>query len=57
MTSSIYEISALLDLPQSTVSAIVAVLRHLGKLTAQPQSGRPHNLEDILSLNLHEILN
>jgi hypothetical protein len=38
------QISALLELPFSTVSAVIVKWKHLGATTAQPQSDRPHKL-------------
>ena len=38
---SVCEISTLLDLPLSTVSAITVKWKRLGEATAQPQSSRP----------------
>ena len=43
---SVYQMSALLELPQSTVSAVIVKWKHLGATTAQPRSGRPHNLTE-----------
>jgi transposase len=38
--------SALLELPQSTVSAVILKWKRLGATTAQPRSGRPHMLTE-----------
>ena len=38
---SVCQISALLEVPRSTVSADIVKRKHLGETTAQPQSSRP----------------
>ena len=43
---SVREISALLELPQSTVSAVIVKWKRLGATTAQPQSSRLHKLTE-----------
>ena len=43
---SVFPISALLELPRSTVSAIIVKWKRLGATTAQLQSGRPHKLTE-----------
>ena len=43
---SVRQISALLELLQSTVSAVIVTWKHLGATTAQPRSGRPHKLTE-----------
>ena len=43
---SVHQISALLELPRSTVSAVIVKLKRLGATTAQPRSGRPHKLTE-----------
>ena len=43
---SVHKISAVLELPQSTVSAVVVKWKRLGATTAQPRSGRPHKLTE-----------
>jgi hypothetical protein len=43
---SVNQISALLELPQSTVSAVIVKCKHLGATTAQPRSGGPHKLTE-----------
>ena len=43
---SVCKISALLELPQSTVSAVIVKWKHLVARTAQPRSGRPHKLTE-----------
>ena len=40
------KISALLELPRSTVSAVIVKWKRLGATTALPQSGRPHKLTE-----------
>ena len=40
------QISALLELPRSTVSAVIVKWKCLGPTTAQPRSGRPHKLTE-----------
>ena len=40
------QISVLLELPRSTVSAVIVKWKRLGATTAQPQSGRPHKLTE-----------
>jgi len=41
---SVREMSALLDVPRSTVSAIIVKWKRRGATTARPQSGRPRKL-------------
>ena len=41
-----FHISALLELPRSTVSAVIVEWKLLGATTAQPRSGRPHKLTE-----------
>uniref|UniRef100_A0A8K9XR22 Myosin IXA n=1 Tax=Oncorhynchus mykiss TaxID=8022 RepID=A0A8K9XR22_ONCMY len=41
-----HHISALLELPQSTVSAVIVKWKRLGATTPQPRSGRPHKLTE-----------
>uniref|UniRef100_A0A8K9UPY6 Transposase Tc1-like domain-containing protein n=1 Tax=Oncorhynchus mykiss TaxID=8022 RepID=A0A8K9UPY6_ONCMY len=41
---SVRQISALLELPRPTVSAVVVKWKCLGATTAQPRRGRPHKL-------------
>ena len=41
---SVRQISALLELPRSTESAVIMKWKRLRATTAQPQSGRPHKL-------------
>ena len=43
---SVHQISAQLELPQSTVSAVIGKSKHLGATIAQPRSGRPHKLTE-----------
>ncbi|KAL7842614.1 hypothetical protein SRHO_G00243030 [Serrasalmus rhombeus] len=43
---SVREISAMLDLPRSTVSAVIVKWKRLGATTALPRSGRPHKLSE-----------
>uniref|UniRef100_A0A3B4Z9W2 Aminoacyl tRNA synthase complex-interacting multifunctional protein 1-like n=1 Tax=Stegastes partitus TaxID=144197 RepID=A0A3B4Z9W2_9TELE len=43
---SVREISALLDLPRSTVSAVILKWKRGGITTALPRSGRPHKLKE-----------
>ncbi|XP_034144669.1 uncharacterized protein LOC109614805 isoform X2 [Esox lucius] len=43
---SVRQISALLELPRSTVSAVIVKWKRLGATTAQPRSGRPHKLTE-----------
>ena len=43
---SVPQISALLELSRSTVSAVIVKWKHLGATTAQLQSGRPHKLTE-----------
>ena len=43
---SVPQISALLELPQSTLSAVIVKWKHLGATTAQPRSGRPLKLTE-----------
>lgn len=45
---SVHEIPALLDLSQSTVSAVMGKWKHLGATTAQPQSGSKYKLRVLL---------
>ncbi|CAI9611934.1 unnamed protein product [Staurois parvus] len=40
-SKSIHEISLLLNIPWSTVSAIITKWKQLGTTATQPQSGRP----------------
>jgi hypothetical protein len=39
-------LSALLELPRSTVRAVIVKWKHLGATTPQPLSGRPHKLTE-----------
>ena len=41
---SVLQNSALLELPRSTVSAVIGKWKRLGATMDQPQSGRPHKL-------------
>ena len=43
---SVHQISALLELPWSTVSAVIVKWKRLGATIAQPQSGSPHKLTE-----------
>jgi transposase len=43
---SVRQISVLLELPQSTVTAVIVKWKHLGATTAQPWSGMPHKLTE-----------
>jgi transposase len=43
---SVSPILALLDQPQSNVSAVIVKWKHLGATTAQPRSGKPHKLTE-----------
>ena len=43
---SVREISALLNLPRSTVSAVILKWKRGGITTALPRSGRPHRLKE-----------
>ena len=43
---SVRQISALLELPQSTVSVVIVKWKRLGATTAQPRSCRPHKLTE-----------
>ena len=43
---SVHQISALLELPRSNVSAVIVKWKCLGAKTAQPQSGRPNKLTE-----------
>ena len=43
---SVHQISVLLDLPRSTVSAVIVKWKRRGATTAQPRSGRPHKLTE-----------
>ena len=43
---SVHQISTLLELPRSTVSAVIVKWKRLGAPTAQPRSGRPHKLTE-----------
>ena len=43
---SVRQISALLEMPQSTVSAVIVKWKRLGATATQPRSGRPHKLTD-----------
>lgn len=43
---SVREISALLSLPRSTVSAVILKWKRGGITTALPRSGRPHKLKE-----------
>ena len=47
------QISALLEMPWSTVSAVIVKWKRLGATTAQPRSGRPHKLTE----RDHRVLN
>ncbi|CAI9615308.1 unnamed protein product [Staurois parvus] len=42
----IYEISLLLNIPQSPVSGIITKWKQLGTTLTQPQSGRPHKMTE-----------
>ena len=44
--ASVCQISSLLDLPRSTVSAVIVKWKRPGATAAQPRSGRPHNLTE-----------
>jgi hypothetical protein len=39
-------ISGLIELPRSTVSAVIVNWKHQGATTTQPRSGRPHKLTE-----------
>ena len=41
-----HQISAMLELPLSTVSGFIMKLKPLGETTAQPRSGRPHKFTE-----------
>ena len=43
---SVHQISALIEMPRSTVSAVIVKWKGLGATTAQQQSGRPHKLTE-----------
>jgi transposase len=43
---SVCQISALLELPQSTISVVIVKWKHLGATTAQPRSDRQHKLTE-----------
>ena len=43
---SVHQISVLLELPRSTVSAVIVKWKRLGATTAQPRGGRPHKLTE-----------
>uniref|UniRef100_UPI00358F9E42 uncharacterized protein isoform X2 n=1 Tax=Myxine glutinosa TaxID=7769 RepID=UPI00358F9E42 len=43
---SVRKISALLELPRSTVGAVIVKWKRHGATTAQPRSGRPHKLTE-----------
>ncbi|CAI9615933.1 unnamed protein product, partial [Staurois parvus] len=43
---SIYEISLLLNIPQSTVSGIITKWKQLGTTATQPQSGRSRKMTE-----------
>ncbi|XP_076358937.1 uncharacterized protein LOC143251552 [Tachypleus tridentatus] len=43
---SIRQISALLELPRSTVSTVTVKWKRLAKAIAQPRSGRPHRFTE-----------
>ena len=43
---SVCQISALLELPRSSVCAVSMMWKRLGATTAQPGSGRPHKLTE-----------
>ena len=43
---SVRQISALLELPQSTVSAVIVKWKRLGAITAYLRSGRPQKLTE-----------
>ena len=45
-TSQFVKISALLELPRATVSAVIVKWKHLGTTTAQLPSGRPHKFTE-----------
>jgi transposase len=40
------EMSAVLELSRSTVSAVIVKWKRLSATTAQPQSGRPHKITE-----------
>ena len=46
VNKSVRQISALLELPWSTVSAVIVKWKRLGATTAQLQSGRRHKLTE-----------
>uniref|UniRef100_A0A673XIB5 ATP-dependent DNA/RNA helicase DHX36 n=1 Tax=Salmo trutta TaxID=8032 RepID=A0A673XIB5_SALTR len=46
--NSVCHISAILELPWSTVSAFIVKWKCLGTSTAQPRSGRPHELVELI---------
>ncbi|KAG9278344.1 hypothetical protein AMEX_G6194 [Astyanax mexicanus] len=43
---SVREISAMLEMPRSTVSSVIVKWKRLGITTALPRSGRPHKLSN-----------
>ena len=45
-SKSVHQIYALLELRQSTASAVIVKQKRLGATTAQPRSGRPHKLTE-----------
>jgi hypothetical protein len=44
---SVCQISVLLELPQSTVSAVIVKWKRLGATMAQPRRDRPHKLKEL----------
>jgi hypothetical protein len=44
--NSVHRISALVELPRSTISAVIVKWKCLGASTAQLRSGRPHKLTE-----------
>ena len=46
LKKSVHQLSTLLELPRSTVSAVILKWKRLGATTAQPQSVRPHKLRE-----------
>ncbi|CAI9552801.1 unnamed protein product, partial [Staurois parvus] len=53
---SIYEISLLLNIPQSTVSGIITKWKQFGTTATQPQSGRPHKITECAQRMLKRIV-
>ena len=45
-SKSVHQIPALIELPPSTVSAVIVKWKCLGATMAQPRSGRPHKLTE-----------